>query len=61
MKTYKVIAISLYKYDLRKLDAKVERLRARGFKRITRSSLIRHALEQVDPETLVEPYMGAKG
>lgn len=45
---YKVICISLYNEDLRRLDAMVDELKERGFTKANRSALIRFALEQVD-------------
>lgn len=45
---YDVICISLYKEDLERLDAKVAELKARGHRRMTRSALIRYALDGVD-------------
>ncbi len=45
---YDVICISLYKEDLGRLDDKVAALKERGHRRMTRSALIRWALDQVD-------------
>lgn len=45
---YKVICISLYMDDLRRLDTMVDDLKARGLTKANRSALIRHALGQVD-------------
>jgi hypothetical protein len=45
---YRVIAISIYEDDLAALDAKVQELKARGHRRMSRSALIRYAVEQVD-------------
>lgn len=45
---YEVICISVYKEDLQRLDAKVAGLKETGFRRMTRSALIRYALDQVD-------------
>lgn len=50
--SYRVICISIYTDDLAELDAKVERLRARGERRMNRSTLIRYALAGIDPETI---------
>ncbi len=47
---YKVICISMYTDDLKKLDAMVDDLKARGLTKASRSALIRHALEGVDIE-----------
>ena len=45
---YKVICISMYTDDLRRLDTMVEALKARGLTKANRSALIRYALGQVD-------------
>lgn len=45
---YKVICISMYTDDLKKLDEMVDELKARGLTKASRSALIRHALESVD-------------
>lgn len=45
---YKVICISMYTDDLKKLDSMVDELKARGLTKASRSALIRHALESVD-------------
>ncbi len=45
---YKVICISMYTDDLRRLDSMVEALKARGLTKANRSALIRYALGQVD-------------
>jgi hypothetical protein len=45
---YDVICISLYKEDLAQLDKMVSKLKKRGHRRISRSALIRFALDQVD-------------
>jgi hypothetical protein len=45
---YEIICISLYNEDLERLDQKVAALKARGHRRMTRSALIRWALDQVD-------------
>lgn len=47
---YRVICISIYTEDLGRLDAMVEKLKARGLTKANRSALIRYALEQVDIE-----------
>jgi hypothetical protein len=44
---YEIICISLYNEDLARLDQKVADLKARGHRRMTRSALIRWALDQV--------------
>ena len=45
---YKVICISMYTDDLRRLDSMVEALKARGLTKANRSALIRYALGEVD-------------
>ena len=45
---YEVICISMYKEDLARLDDKVNELKASGHRRMTRSALIRFALDQAD-------------
>ena len=45
---YKVICISLYTDDLKRLDGLVDQLKQRGIAKANRSALIRYALEQVD-------------
>ena len=45
---YDVICISLYKEDLAQLDEMVTKLKKRGHRKISRSALIRFALDQVD-------------
>ena len=45
---YDVICISLYKEDLAQLDKMVAKLKKQGHRRISRSALIRFALDEVD-------------
>jgi len=45
---YKVICISMYTDDLKRLDSMVEALKARGLTKANRSALIRYALSEVD-------------
>jgi hypothetical protein len=45
---YKVICISMYTGDLGKLDDMVDKLKARGLTKASRSALIRYALSNVD-------------
>jgi len=45
---YEIICISIYNDDLARLDDKVEKLKASGHRRMTRSSLIRYALDRLD-------------
>lgn len=44
---YEIICISIYKEDLARLDEKVDALKARGDRRMTRSALIRYALDRL--------------
>jgi hypothetical protein len=45
---YKVICISMYTDDLKRLDQMVDTLKARGLTKANRSALIRYALGAVD-------------
>jgi len=45
---YKVICISMYTDDLKRLDNMVESLKTRGLTKANRSALIRYALSEVD-------------
>jgi hypothetical protein len=47
---YKVICISMYMDDLKRLDDMVETLKARGLTKANRSALIRYALSGVNLE-----------
>ena len=47
---YKVICISMYTDDLKRLDTMVESLNARGQTKANRSAVIRYALSNVDLE-----------
>jgi hypothetical protein len=49
---YKVICISMYMDDLKRLDGMVESLKARGLTKANRSALIRYALGAVDLNTV---------
>jgi len=53
---YDVICISLYKEDLAQLDKMVAQLKKRGHRRISRSALIRFALDQVDIDDFPRAY-----
>jgi hypothetical protein len=44
---YEIICISLYTEDLARLDEKVSALKQRGHRRMTRSALIRYALDRI--------------
>lgn len=58
-KSYKVIAISVYLDDLKRLDDAVERLKARGVTNASRSGLIRIALEEARKRAGAWQWMGA--
>ncbi len=45
---YKVICISFYTEDLKRLDAVVRELKRRGFTKANRSAVLRIAMEQID-------------
>jgi hypothetical protein len=45
---YKVICISMYTDDLKRLDTMVDSLKARGLTKANRSALIRYALSAID-------------
>jgi hypothetical protein len=45
---YKVICISMYTEDLKRLDGMVDALKSRGLTKANRSALIRYALGAVD-------------
>jgi len=49
---YKVICISLYNDDLKRLDDMVDTLKSRGMTKANRSALIRYALGEVDLESV---------
>jgi hypothetical protein len=53
---YEVICISLYKEDLERLDAKVQELKQGGHRKMSRSALIRYALDNVDVSRLPRSY-----
>jgi hypothetical protein len=53
---YEVICISLYKEDLARLDEMVLRLKEKGHRKMSRSALIRYALDGVDLEALPRSY-----
>ncbi|MCB9598521.1 MAG: hypothetical protein H6719_37750 [Sandaracinaceae bacterium] len=53
---YEVICISLYKEDLRRLDEKVKLLKSNGHRKMSRSALIRYALDTADLEGLPKAY-----
>ena len=51
---YKVICISVYNDDLQAMDAKVALMRAKGWTKMSRSGLIREALDRLDVRQLPE-------
>ncbi|MEM9866016.1 MAG: hypothetical protein AAF938_30715, partial [Myxococcota bacterium] len=53
---YDVICISLYKEDLARLNEKVAYLKAQGHRKMSRSALIRFALDTVDLDALPRSY-----
>jgi hypothetical protein len=53
---YDVICISLYTEDLARLDKMVAKLKKQGHRKISRSALIRFALDQVDIESFPRSY-----
>jgi hypothetical protein len=54
---YEVICISMYVEDLAALDAKVDALKQRGHRRMTRSALIRYALNRLAVEDVPRPTL----
>lgn len=53
---YKVICISLYREDLEQLDELVQEAKSRGHRKMSRSALIRYALDHVDLDGLPKTY-----
>jgi len=53
---YEIICISLYKDDLKRLDEKVSELKKSGHRRMSRSALIRYALDTADLASLPRGY-----
>lgn len=53
---YEVICISMYKDDLGRLDEAVKRLKASGHRKMSRSALIRFALDTMDTDALPRSY-----
>ncbi len=49
---YKVICISMYTKDLKRLDDMVDTLKAKGMTKANRSALIRYALSEVDLDSV---------
>jgi hypothetical protein len=52
---YEIICISIYNDDLARLDQKVEALKAKGHRRMTRSALIRYALDRLAVDDVPRP------
>ena len=55
-KHYKVISVSLYKEDIRRLDDMVRELKRRGNYKINRSQLVRIALANLDVDAVPNLY-----
>lgn len=53
---YDVICISLYKEDLKRLDQNVRELKDSGHRKMSRSALIRFALDTMDTDKLPKAY-----
>ena len=53
---YEVICISLYKEGLGRLDAAVDALKKKGHRKMSRSALIRFALDTMDVSALPRSY-----
>lgn len=53
---YEVICISLYNEDLERLDAMVAKLKRQGHRKMSRSALIRFALDHAPVEKLPKTY-----
>ena len=53
---YEVICISLYKEDLARLDEMVSKLKSDGHRKMSRSALIRFALDTADLDELPRSY-----
>lgn len=49
---YKIISISLYNEDIERLDTMVRELKRRGHYKANKSQLIRHALAQLDLDSV---------
>lgn len=52
---YEILCISMYVEDLKRLDDKVARLKESGHRRMTRSALIRYALDRIGVEDVPAP------
>lgn len=53
---YRVICISLYNEDLARLDKMVDELKQSGHRKMSRSALIRYALDTADLDALPRSY-----
>lgn len=53
---YEVICISMYRDDLDRLDEEVAKLKAAGHTKMSRSGLIRFALDHMDTSKLPKAY-----
>jgi hypothetical protein len=53
---YKVVSISLYSEDIERLDAMVKELKKRGHTKVSKSQLIRFALDTVNIDKLPRGY-----
>jgi len=49
---YKIVSISLYNEDIERLDKMVRELKRRGHYKANKSQLIRHALAQLDLDSV---------
>jgi hypothetical protein len=52
---YEIVCISMYVEDLKRLDDKVTALKQGGHRRMTRSALIRYALDKLALESVPPP------
>ncbi len=52
---YEIICISIYNEDLARLDDKVDALKRSGHRRMTRSALIRYALDRLSVADVPKP------
>jgi hypothetical protein len=52
VKDYEVICISMYKEHLKSLDAIVNRLKKQGYTKVSRSQVLRFAIEHFDENWL---------
>jgi hypothetical protein len=54
---YEIVCISMYVEDLARLDEKVAALKGRGHRRMTRSALIRYALDRLALDDVPRPAL----